>query len=214
MGVIKTWNAERGSSAAEPVGAPEDGAPTDPRAHGLWPKVAVSTLALAALVFLVLLHAEVQVGLVALVALAILPWVSSVIEAVDLPGGGSVRFREVERRVERQEEKLRAQQEVIAQLVVFSVSWYIFDLLSKLYHRNREGGEYLFRENDDAMMRDLRFLRDHGYLEHFQIADLRDKQDLVGTLKLTPVGNFLVELREQLQTRPAIEAARALSERL
>jgi len=47
------------------------------------------------------------------------------------------------------------------------------------------------------MRRDLRFLRDHDYLAHFYLSSLSDGQDLVKTLQLTPVGAFLVQLREQ-----------------
>ena len=171
--------------------------PHGTRALGLWPKMAVSIVALAAFAILVLADVDAGIGLVALVLVAVLPWMAAVLEAVDVPGLGSVRFRQVEQRVERQEHRLAEQQEIIAQLVVYSMSWYLFDLLSKLYHRRREGGEYLYRDNE-AMRRDLRFLRDHGYLEHFTISTLQDGQDLVSTLTLTPVGNFLVELREQI----------------
>ncbi len=185
----------------------QDTGPSGPggtgRALGTWPKLAISVLALAALVFLVLSDVDAGVGFVALVVLAILPWLSTVLEAVDLLGVVSLRFRQVEKKVKEQEKQLNAQNEIIAQLVVYSVAWYIFELLSQLYHRAREGGEYLYRDNE-AMKRDLRFLRDHGYLEHFTISELRDGQDLVTTLTLTPVGNFLVELRE----RPASGSVR------
>jgi len=138
-----------------------------------WPKVFVSIAALAALVFAILRGIEVQAGVVALVALAILPRLAAVVESIELPGGGSLRLREIQDKVQRQDKQLHAQQEVISQLVIYSVSWYLFKMLAAFYHRNRSGGEYLFRD-DERMRRDLRFLRDHGYLEHFTIADLRD----------------------------------------
>jgi hypothetical protein len=71
------------------------------------------------------------------------------------------------------------------------MSSYLFDILSHLYH----GREYLFH-NDKPMQRSLRYLRDHGYLEHFNISDLAEGTNLAGRLSLTPVGNFLVEVRE------------------
>jgi hypothetical protein len=172
-------------------------------ASPVWPKLFVSVVALAALVFLVVNDVDAGIGLVALVVVAILPWVATLVEAVDLPGGGSLRFRRVEqrveiqeRRVESQEKKLNEQQEIITQLVAYSMSWYLFELLSRIHHGQREGGEYLYRDNE-AVRRDLRFLRDHGYLAHFYLSSLSDGQDLVKTLQLTPVGAFLVQLREQ-----------------
>lgn len=42
-----------------------------------------------------------------LVVLAVLPWLSSVIESAKLPGGWEVKFRQVEREQERQGEDLR-----------------------------------------------------------------------------------------------------------
>lgn len=96
------------------------------------------------------------------------------------------------------------------QLVVYSMSWYVFTMLSQLYHRSRSGEEYLFR-NNDAMPRDLRFLRDHGHLEHFNISALNDGDNLIGTVRLTPIGNYLVELREQLQAQQASAAASQLA---
>jgi len=175
------------------------------RAAANWSKLLVTVLAFTALGFIVIRGGEVQAGVVALVVIAVLPWLASTVELINFPGG-SVQLRE---QVQRQEEKLNSQQEVITQLVVYSMSWYIFDLLSKLYHRNRSGEEYLFR-NNDAMPRDLRFLRDHGYVEHINIADLRDGENLVGRIRLTPVGNFLVEVREQLQAQQSADVARHL----
>jgi hypothetical protein len=176
----------------------------------VWPTVFVSVVALTSLLLLVLKGVEVQTGIVVLVAIAILPWVAAMIETMELPGRGKLSFRETQEKVERQGEQLNAQQEIISQLVVYSMSYFIFDLLAKLYHRSRDGGEYLFRDNEE-MKRDLRFLRDHGYLEHFNIGGLSDGENLVGQIRLTPVGNFLVELREQLQTRHAVEAAKRLA---
>jgi hypothetical protein len=175
--------------------------------RSVWPKLLVSVVALASLLLVVFKGVEVQSGIVALVTIAILPWVAAVIETMELPGGAKVMFREVREKVERQEQQLNVQQEIITQLVVYSMAGYIFDHLSKLYHGNRDGGEYLFRD-DEAMKWDLRYLRDHGYLEHFHIRSLRDGENLIGQLRLTPMGNFLVELREQLQARSASEAVK------
>jgi hypothetical protein len=172
----------------------------------------VSIPALAVLVMAVLRGIEIQAGVVALVVLAVLPWLTSIVESVEFPGGGSLRLvREVQEKVQRQGEQLSAQekqldvqQEVITQLVLYSMSWYLFDLLSKLYHRSRSGEEYLFRDNESTKGA-LRFLRDHGYLAHFNITELRDGENLIGKIRLTPVGNFFVEHRERLQAQQAAD---------
>ncbi|HKR51194.1 MAG TPA: hypothetical protein VJT72_16735 [Pseudonocardiaceae bacterium] len=177
-----------------------------------WPKIFISCVAVAALALVVLRGVEVQAGILILVIVAVLPWLASSIELVEFPGGGSVRLREVQAKVAEQEQKLDRQQDIIVQLVLYSMSWYVFTMLSQLYHRSRSGEEYLFRDND-AMPRDLRFLRDHGYLEHFNIAELRDSENLIGKVRLTPIGNFFVELREQLQAQQATESAKQLGSR-
>ncbi len=84
-----------------------------------------------------------------------------------------------------------AVQERINAIVRFSLAFYLFQHLSRLYHQQ----EYRYQKNDN-FDRDLRLLRDLGYLEYFRIADLRDGDDLTGKVKLTPLGRMLVELRE------------------
>jgi hypothetical protein len=169
------------------------------------PKILITAVALVALSLFVVLRVDIQAGVLALVLIAVLPWLASSIEHIQLPGGVSVRLREVQQKVADQERKIDAQREIIEQLVVYSMSWYIFTMLAQLYHRNTTGQEYLYRDGD--MARDLRFLRDHGYLEHFNIAGLHDGENLVEKVRLTPIGNFLVELREQMQARQARQSA-------
>jgi hypothetical protein len=43
---------------------------------------------------------------------------------------------------------------------------------------------------------DLRYLRDHGYLEMFQLAELKPGDNLVCRLKVTEMGQRFVELKE------------------
>ena len=126
------------------------------------------SIAALGVLFLALLQGfEIQAGVVVLVVLAVLPWLT--IESVELPGVGTLRLvREVQDKVQRQEEQLSAQeeqldvqQEVITQLVLYSMSWYLFDVLSNLYHHSRSEKEYLFRD-DESTKAALRFLRDHG----------------------------------------------------
>jgi hypothetical protein len=106
-------------------------------------------------------------------------------------------------RVSRQEEKLNEQQEslqrqqhVINQLVTYSMAEYVYRHMRYIYagKRSSSPAEYLFRKNP-AFEHDLRFLRDHGYIEFIEIDNLRDGDNLVKKVDLTPVGNFYVELR-------------------
>lgn len=82
--------------------------------------------------------------------------------------------------------------------VKYSMAEYIFEHLQKVHHgQNKDKGwsaEYLYRAQFESQ---IRFLRDHGYIEFIEIKHLHDgKTNLVDTLVLTPVGRFLVPLRE------------------
>jgi hypothetical protein len=83
-------------------------------------------------------------------------------------------------------------QEKINTIVQYSLAFYLFDHLYHLYHDN----EYIYHKNEN-FAHDLRFLREHGYLEDFHIGPLQDGENLIGKARLTPLGKLLVELREQ-----------------
>lgn len=51
----------------------------------------------------------------------------------------------------------------------------------------------------DADDHDLRYLRDHGYLEMFYVRDLVPGENLVAKLKVTEMGKRFVELKEGRQ---------------
>jgi hypothetical protein len=112
-------------------------------------------------------------------------------------------------KLEGQEQKLERQRWILEQLVAYSMSWYIYLTLEQLYNRSRTGEEYLYRRAE--MERSLRFLRDHGYLEQFTIGDLPDGKNLIGTAELTPIANFLVELRQEMAARAARSSAEHLT---
>ena len=97
-----------------------------------------------------------------------------------------------------QELELRRQSRIIESLVVYSMSWYLFGLLVELKRRNTTRQEYLYRKSSEH---DIRYLRDHGYLEHFSISELREGENLIGKVQLTLIGNYLVDLRQQMSAR-------------
>ena len=154
---------------------------------------------------------ELKPETVALVILALLPWFSTIIESVELPGGGKLLFREVRAVVAAQEQKIRAQQEVINQLVIYSMSQLIYQHLRGIYNATKNGTEYLFQGDHEAFRRDLRFLRDHGYLEHFHVNELKDRQNLASFIRLTPTGEFYVYLREGSVRQQSEQIVKGLS---
>lgn len=162
-------------------------------------KGAISTTVIALIVGQIRTGFELKTETVALVVIALLPWLSTILESVELPGGGKLLFREVRAVVVAQQEQIAAQQRVINELVLYSMSFLIFQHLSGIYHGAKRGESYLFQGDLEAFRRDLRFLRDHGYFHHFHVNEVHDKQDLAATLKLTPAGVFYVELREAFE---------------
>jgi hypothetical protein len=148
---------------------------------------------------------------VALVVLAVLPWLSTIVESIELPGGGKLLFREFRAKIAAQEEQLRAQQRIINELVLYSMSFLIFQRLSGIHRAARQGGEYLFQGDLEAFRRDLRFLRDHGYLHHFHVNELQDGQNLASSLRLTPAGTFYVEFREEFERQQREEMVKKLT---
>jgi hypothetical protein len=141
---------------------------------------------------------------VSLLIAAILPWLSSFLKSAKLPGGWDFVFQELQDKVAAQGRRIDDQQTIINRLVVFAASQHIFKHLSELYHRKISKEEYLFRNNPD-FKRDLFYLRDNGYIEsnvpgqYLNIDGLQDGQNLIEVIKLTPIGNFLVEIREQME---------------
>ena len=162
-------------------------------------KTAISVPAIALLVLALGDKIELSAEILVLLVLALLPWISTIIESIELPGGGKVEFRKIVHEVQQQRQQLDAQQEIVNRLVIFSMSHLIFQHLQGIYHSSRSGGEYLFQGDLEAFRRDLRYLRDNGYLHHFHVRELHQGQNLAEVLRLTPVAEFYVDLREKLE---------------
>lgn len=107
----------------------------------------------------------------------------------------------------------QAQQEIINQLVIFSMSHSIYEKLKHLYYCKRNGGEYRYRaEHEETTRRKFLFLRDNSYLASahggfFDPGPHLIDVDLVPLVELTPIGNFYVEQRETLERK--LKAANA-----
>ena len=129
------------------------------------------------------------------------------------PGGWEVTFREMENKVQGQQAELDKQrrildkqQEIINQLVVFSMAFFLFERLKGLYYARKSNGEYLFHKTDD-FIKDLRYLRDNGYIEIIGIGQLHDGQDIAQVVKLTPIGEYYVDLREEYETKGRVSTS-------
>lgn len=136
-----------------------------------------------------------------LLVLALLPWFINFLESAEFPGGWKLKFRELAKQQE-------AQQEIINQLVVFSMSNSIYEKLKHLYYCIKQGrGEYIYQDQyEETTRREFLFLRDNGYLAsahegYFNPGPHLIGKDLVPLIKLTPIGYFYVEQREKLEQK-------------
>ncbi len=141
---------------------------------------------------------------ISLLAMAALPWSLKAVEVIaDAIGQALVHaniksFQIAGVKVEQIEKKLDEQRRILDDLILYTMAFHIYDKLKFLHlgaldpHGEYEEYKYV---NDEAFNHDLRYLRDHGYLELFQFADLVPGQNLVGKLKVTEMGQRFVNLR-------------------
>jgi len=116
------------------------------------------------------------------------------------------------RTIKRLKDKARKQDEVIKELVVFSMSSEAYKHLWHIHHgrlqvERREPGseylEYLYHDNEQ-MHREMYFLKDHGYLQPVSGGDLYfsnniDGVNLVDIVKPSAIGSFYVDLRKEYE---------------
>lgn len=113
--------------------------------------------------------------------------------------GNIFRIEQLEHKVATQEKRLDEQRRMIDDLVLYSMSWYLYDILKDLYFKNKaQSGEWVYHKDSEH---NLRYLRDHGYLQHFNIRPLQDGDNLVGKVKLTEMGERFVELHQGIIKR-------------
>jgi hypothetical protein len=141
---------------------------------------------------------------IALLALAVLPWsltafgkVAGVIGAALAHANirsleiWGVKVEQMERKIDEHEQVLAEQRRIIDDLVVYSMAFYIYEKLQYIYL----GKQWIYHPSE-VNEHDFRYLRDHGYLDHFYIHDLKDGDDVSQKLKLTDMGKRFVELKE------------------
>ena len=178
------------------------------------PFLAVVTLLLLVLPVLDLLgSAKVDAWTIVLVFMVILPWsLPSLLELMTSLGNsfarsnlkslqfGNFKIEQLEKKVNEQAAQLDAQRKILDDLALYSMAFYFYDKLKYLAlgtttEYRSTLGEYKYVQNE-AFDHDLRYLRDHGYLELFQISQLVPGENLVGKLIVTEMGRRFVELKE------------------
>ncbi|OPY86346.1 MAG: hypothetical protein A4E72_01687 [Syntrophus sp. PtaU1.Bin208] len=100
---------------------------------------------------------------------------------------------DVDSKVKMHDAQLEKQQDMINQLVIFSLSYYLYDYLKRLYLKK----EFKFDITKPYLLPRLILLRDLGYLEMFHEHNIHPGDNLNQKLKLTPAGEYFVELREK-----------------
>ena len=131
---------------------------------------------------------------IVLLALAALPWslpaFNTVVEAMGAAlknahitsfqiGGVRMEIEKIEKKLDEHRQTLDAleEQRWMNELVLYSMAFPIYEKL-KHFHLGPPYHEIYTKE--EGFDHDLRYLRDHGYLEWFKIEELRDGDDLMG----------------------------------
>jgi hypothetical protein len=169
----------------------------------IWPVVLFSAilLVLACLIVKMFLLTEAPASLViaitAIAGLLILsPRVFDLAELTISKGGLVAKIRDVEQKVESAERK-------IDQLFAYTMSDSMFENLRKL-----APGPFGHFRNDGGLFRELRHLRDVGYISvRGHISNLPyEGQNLSDFVTITPVGREFVALRESLEPKAGVAA--------
>jgi hypothetical protein len=169
----------------------------------------VGTLVTIICIVLFFLHSrgtlKVDSYAIVLLVVAALPWslpaFSTVVDAIgDALVKANIKSLQIGGvKVEQIEKKLDEQRRLLDDLILYSMAFYIYEKL-KYLHLGSSDPQGPYREykyvKDEPFDHDLRYLRDHGYVEHFQIGDLVPGENLIGRLKVTEMGRRFVNLKE------------------
>jgi hypothetical protein len=108
-------------------------------------------------------------------------------------GSVAIRIPALESKVADQQGQINLQNEQIRNLIKFSMSWYIYNMLFQIRKAQMEGGEYVYR-NDGSMDRNLRFLIEHGYVQEVYPWP-SDGEGLARRVTITQSGQDLIAMR-------------------
>ena len=111
------------------------------------------------------------------------PYIRDNVSTIEVPTFLKIQF--LERKIRAQEAKIEQQQHIINRLVIYSMAFYLYEMLSNFY--DCEQGimkEYIFKRVP-TFENHLRYLRDHGYMEMtFRIRELQDGTNIAQQVKL------------------------------
>ena len=111
---------------------------------------------------------------------------------------GPLEFSELRQRVQRVEHNVDNLQERVSNLFLLSMSGPMYRNLRKL-----ATGRFGPYEKSDALARELRNLRDQGYIEVWSIREVpKTGDELSEHVKVTEMGREFVSLREMIAASP------------
>ena len=200
--------------AAPAPALPEASPPV--RSERIGAKVLITLLALGLVALQLLGLADINATALGLIALAVLPWLSSILDTAELPGGWKVKFREVENEQQRQAREIQwlkflmqnfltgYELEHLQKFAADAPFWFEFDSGTKNYFE-----------------RELRRMLDLNLIERLPNSGVRallhdragvvnvsgrDMKDVKQYLRITPQGREYLRMRGQLAEAPPAEA--------
>jgi hypothetical protein len=170
-------------------------------AKHLAPKLLISSIAVAFAVIAACQknwsNVEITPTVLGLLGLAILPWLGSLLDVAELPGGWKLEFRKVEAEQHRQ----RADIEALKFLVSGFVTGAEFAHLQKL--ANKEPFPFIRGPETSFFLNELRRLRTLGLINNYEGKGIRalekDGGDINAYFFITPRGQEYLRIRKQVE---------------
>ncbi|MGA8329338.1 MAG: hypothetical protein WB777_08595 [Mycobacterium sp.] len=175
---------------------------------GEWPKSYVIPSILLTLGAAVLLvwHVkdparQIDAWTVILLVVGFLPWLRTVFESVEFPGGGSVKYRELKATQERQGEEIRTLQFLIANFVTDAERWHLEKLAARAPFELRP-------DMPDAFFDEIRRLRSLGFIRQrgeIGVSGLKNREgDVNDFFEISERGKMYLDLRAAIGEQGAV----------
>lgn len=162
-------------------------------------KYAVSIVVILVLIFNVVMnHFSFDNVSLILLIISLLPWMPGWIRSLKF-GNFEVQFHQLGDEVNRQKSEINQQQQIISEVVMYSMSESVYTHLWKINDAKENDGEYKF-SNNEPFAREMYYLRDSGYIESEGPGFLDfnaglEGKNLAELVKLTPIAERIIELR-------------------
>lgn len=172
------------------------------RDRNLIQRIVLSLLAVTAAILHMLAPKFIPDAITAgLIVLAFVPWLSSIVKSIEVPGVGKLELK-----VEEMREKQAVLQEEVDGLR-FLVTGFVTEW--EYVHLNKLAREEAFdyvrgADKDDRFVNELIRLRDYGLIKkriEYSMHDIPVKGDLRNYVEITDRGRTYLRLREQLESR-------------